>query len=112
MGVGNLIKDMADELDVGDATNELMYRHTTIQAGTIVWGIISLLMGFTFIFLTLNIALEVMYLNLPAFQDRVSILKSKSEDGTATVLGFMMRDAELAIKVASMYETGRSYNLE
>ena len=109
MSPSDIINEMQElVIDDGGGNYVTLYEGLGI-AGEVISKILGILIILELIIFPIVISLEVMYINIPMFQD--SLTKAMNKNKTANnVLGIFLRDAINAIKDADTVRTGESPN--
>lgn len=94
--------------DDGGTDYVALYENLGIVGDVVAW-ILGMLVIFVLIGFSIVVSLEVLFMNLPAFQSSIYKLMEKS-DTANKILGLCLRDAKRAIMIANTKETGKSAN--
>ena len=106
------IHEGIQELMQDDGKSKYIELHIwSEQLSEIAGLIMNVLIVLMSVFVTLIVALEVFYINVPAFRSTLDEL-SEHNLRVGRVAGIVFRDARLAILRASAMDTGKSTNVE
>lgn len=110
MSVDEIINGIAGNLDSTSNVDVIRIAEQVETIQSIANTILGLLVVLLVVGVQIVFVVEIVYINLPAFQLAHEKLIDKTEGKTNRVLGLVLRDARRALKRANTLETGKSVN--
>lgn len=108
MGTDEIIAELESYLDNDGYADYI----TMIEGLGLVGGIAGIIVGLLVVLIIIAVpivsAIELLYLNIPAIQDTFENISNKLTGKRQNLLGLVLRDARLAVKLSKTSEIGHS----
>lgn len=110
MSVDEIVNGILENMPDDGHANYIQLKEQLDLVGTITSIILGLIVTIIVVGVPVVVALELCYINIPVFQEYTEKIIIKTTGKLNTAIGFVVRDAKLALQEANTIQTGKSAN--